>query len=565
MTGNLKHFFGIFKLSKKSSALLLFASLLLSGLQMLAAISIIPVVKWLDKDFSSDSRISDFAILAHEKFAQIFFTGYDLMSAVSFMLFTLAIFSIVGFYIESYSARVSEVIVRRLRIGTLDTLFHASWPYFLQNGSSDAVNHVVTECSKIAVGYRRVLNTCSNLVQSIALLIFSFFVSFEVTSIVFFSSVLVVLLFIPVLKLSKLRGEKNRVLIKHVTKTTMLSFDNIKSIKAMSLDDFSMMLSQSMKSLERNTYSLAVLSAFTNNFRIPLTVGLVVLSVGIMIKSGYELTAVLLPLLLVFERITKTIGLIQNNYQGFLKVLPFYIAFNDSMAMARKYKEEISANEIEGVKDIRFDSVYFSYGNSPLLTNINFSLATSSFNLIIGSSGSGKTTVIDLIMGLQTPDFGRIFINGKNLSLINAISYRAEIGFVPQEVFLLNDSLRDNVLVGRKGYTDNDIVDCLHLSGLSNLLGSLPNGLDSNLGESGRLLSGGQRQRVLIARALLTKPSVIVMDEPTSGLDSDSTHKTIALIQSLKKNGVLVIVVSHDKTMTQYADKVLDLRNGSIQ
>jgi len=564
MTGNLKHFFGIFKLSKKSSALLLFASLLLSGLQMLAAISIIPVVKWLDKDFSSDSRISDFAILAHEKFAQIFFTGYDLMSAVSFMLFTLAIFSIVGFYIESYSARVSEVIVRRLRIGTLDTLFHASWPYFLQNGSSDAVNHVVTECSKIAVGYRRVLNTCSNLVQSIALLIFSFFVSFEVTSIVFFSSVLVVLLFIPVLKLSKLRGEKNRVLIKHVTKTTMLSFDNIKSIKAMSLDDFSMMLSQSMKSLERNTYSLAVLSAFTNNFRIPLTVGLVVLSVGIMIKSGYELTAVLLPLLLVFERITKTIGLIQNNYQGFLKVLPFYIAFNDSMAMARKYKEEISANEIEGVKDIRFDSVYFSYGNSPLLTNINFSLATSSFNLIIGSSGSGKTTVIDLIMGLQTPDFGRIFINGKNLSLINAISYRAEIGFVPQEVFLLNDSLRDNVLVGRKGYTDNDIVDCLHLSGLSNLLGSLPNGLDSNLGESGRLLSGGQRQRVLIARALLTKPSVIVMDEPTSGLDSDSTHKTIALIQSLKKNGVLVIVVSHDKTMTQYADKVLDLRNGSI-
>jgi len=565
MTGNLKHFFGIFKLSKKSSALLLFASLLLSGLQMLAAISIIPVVKWLDKDFSSDSRISDFAILAHEKFAQIFFTGYDLMSAVSFMLFTLAIFSIVGFYIESYSARVSEVIVRRLRIGTLDTLFHASWPYFLQNGSSDAVNHVVTECSKIAVGYRRVLNTCSNLVQSIALLIFSFFVSFEVTSIVFFSSVLVVLLFIPVLKLSKLRGEKNRVLIKHVTKTTMLSFDNIKSIKAMSLDDFSMMLSQSMKSLERNTYSLAVLSAFTNNFRIPLTVGLVVLSVGIMIKSGYELTAVLLPLLLVFERITKTIGLIQNNYQGFLKVLPFYIAFNDSMAMARKYKEEISANEIEGVKDIRFDSVYFSYGNSPLLTNINFSLATSSFNLIIGSSGSGKTTVIDLIMGLQTPDFGRIFINGKNLSLINAISYRAEIGFVPQEVFLLNDSLRDNVLVGRKGYTDNDIVDCLHLSGLSNLLGSLPNGLDSNLGESGRLLSGGQRQRVLIARALLTKPSVIVMDEPTSGLDSDSTHKIIALIQSLKKNGVLVVVVSHDKTMTQYADKVLDLRNGSIQ
>jgi len=332
----------------------------------------------------------------------------------------------------------------------------------------------------------------------------------------------------------------------------------------MSIDHFSTVLINSTKALEKNTYFLSIVSAITNNFRLPLTALIIVIS--LVILSAYDSTSAVLflPLLFLFERITKTIGYSQNGYQAFLKTLPFYVSFNNSMRFAKKYKENVPPGQIDTINHIVFDCVSFSHSDSLVFENVSVSFNSPSFNLIIGESGSGKTTLIDLIIGLLSPNSGAVFVNEVNLNTINIKSYRSQIGFVPQEVFLLNTSLRDNMLIGRKNFSDKDILHALDLADLSNLCSILPHGLDSNLGENGRLISGGQRQRVLIARALLSNPSLLILDEPTSGLDSNSTIKFIGSSQRIKNKGILIIVISHDKMLFNCADKVLSVKNNSV-
>lgn len=564
MRQHFKYFIEFFRLSTGNSIILIFASLLSALVQMLTAITIIPVIRQLDGNIESEASIAEFAISAHDLFAQIIFIEKGLISAISFMLIALLTFSIISFIIEAYSAKVSALIVRKLRVEVLDTLVNASWSYFGKRGSSDAVNHIITESAKIAHGYRKVISTKSYLIQAAALLVFSFYISSDVTAVVLVSSLLVVLVFLPVLRASKKLGENNRKLIKDVTSSTLMSFDNIKSVKAMSINHLSSDLKKATIELEKNTYLLSLVSAITNNFRLPLTVVIIVVILSMQVVYDESSIALALPLLFLFERISKAVGYTQNSYQSFLKLLPFYVSFNDSMRLANEYKEGDFPVRIDAINDIVLDNASFSYSGSIVFRDADVRFESSTLNLIIGDSGSGKTSLVDLIIGISSPSSGHVLVNGENLDLINIKSYRSKIGYVPQEVFLLNTSLRDNVLIGRRGFLDQDVMNALDLAGLSDLCSALPHGLDSGLGENGRLISGGQRQRVLIARALLAKPYLLILDEPTSGLDSDSAQRFIDSIKCIKSTGVIVIIVSHDMSLLKHADNVLRLQDNCV-
>ena len=184
---------------------------------------------------------------------------------------------------------------------------------------------------------------------------------------------------------------------------------------------------------------------------------------------------------------------------------------------------------------------------------------------IVGKSGSGKSTLIDLILGMNSPTNGEISISGMNPN--KAITtWPGAISFVPQRYQLFNGTLRDNLCLGfDKGQVDDDSVyEALAKAQLLDLIPELPLGLDEPLGENGLTLSGGQRQRICIARALLTKPEVLVLDEATSSLDNETEFEIMQVLNQLKGT-LTLIIVAHRLSTIKNCNKILFMRNGKIE
>jgi ABC-type multidrug transport system fused ATPase/permease subunit len=183
---------------------------------------------------------------------------------------------------------------------------------------------------------------------------------------------------------------------------------------------------------------------------------------------------------------------------------------------------------------------------------------------VVGPSGAGKTTLVDVLLGVLEPDTGSVFVSG--ITPLEAISkWPGAIAYVPQDVLVVNGSIRENVALGYplEVATDQLVNDAIRVASLTEFVSALPDGLDSNLGERGAKISGGQRQRIGIARALFTKPKLLVLDEATSALDGGTEESISADIQSLK-GSTTVVLIAHRLSTVRDADLVLYLNKGEI-
>ena len=229
-------------------------------------------------------------------------------------------------------------------------------------------------------------------------------------------------------------------------------------------------------------------------------------------------------------------------------------------------KEDIKSKKFDFTKKIIFKDIGFKFtseGNE-ILKNINFEIKKKDFIAIIGKSGSGKTTFLNLLMGLLEPTSGQITVDDRDI-YNDVEKWRSNLGFVPQNINLLDDSLKKNIAYGQLDdlINDTNIKKSIELSQLSTFLINNQEQLNGSIGESGIKISGGQKQRVAIARALYNNPEILIFDEPTSSLDPVTTSK---LFDTLKKlnNEKTIILVSHDIKDFNIFDKVYEIKNQSI-
>ena len=212
-------------------------------------------------------------------------------------------------------------------------------------------------------------------------------------------------------------------------------------------------------------------------------------------------------------------------------------------------------------------SINYRYTKSTpwVLKDISITIKPGDSIGIIGTSGSGKTTLLDLIIGLIEPQDGEIIINEKKVSSDILIGWRSQCAYLPQEVFLIDNSIRRNVALGIKDADINEkhLLEALRSARLSELLEQLPEGLDTILGEHGVRLSGGQRQRVALARAFYHKRSVLFLDEATSALDNETEQEIVEEIKHFKGEKT-IIVIAHRLTTVQHCDRIFRLENGRI-
>jgi ATP-binding cassette subfamily C protein len=182
---------------------------------------------------------------------------------------------------------------------------------------------------------------------------------------------------------------------------------------------------------------------------------------------------------------------------------------------------------------------------------------------IIGKSGAGKTTVFDLILRLLKPTAGTITIDGEDINVTNLSQWRHRIAYVPQDAFLLNDTIRNNIRFHDSNVNDADIESAVEAAYLKDFVSELPEGLNTIVGERGTRLSGGQRQRIAIARALARKPEILLLDEATSALDVESEKYIQQAIEGLKGK-MTIVIIAHRLSTVAHSDSLLVLDEGKI-
>jgi ABC-type bacteriocin/lantibiotic exporter with double-glycine peptidase domain len=233
---------------------------------------------------------------------------------------------------------------------------------------------------------------------------------------------------------------------------------------------------------------------------------------------------------------------------------------DSSKAFPVGVKTEIGIGSLEKVS-IQVVDLEFRYSNRNIsvINDLSFCLDKEILFGIKGRSGSGKSTLLRLLLGIYKPSSGNIYLNGMQINS-DLIKWRSQIGYVPQSVFFIDGTVRENIVFGGLESQTFEVFECLKKVGLESFIAGLPNGLETHIGEGGELFSGGQRQRIGIARALYRKPTILVLDEPTSALDMHATAEITKMLKHLSKD-VIVIVASHDEYILSECDEVIDLDN----
>ena len=218
-----------------------------------------------------------------------------------------------------------------------------------------------------------------------------------------------------------------------------------------------------------------------------------------------------------------------------------------------------------GVPSVTFSNVSFAYTDDreAPLRDVSFEVTPGEFLAVVGPTGSGKTTVADLLMRYYTPQSGVVAVNGRNVSTVPGHDLRRVVGIVPQDTALLNESIRENLLIAAPQADDATLVEAMRAAELHDFTAALPGGYDTVIGDRGVRLSGGQRQRLAIARVLLQDPPLLILDEATSSLDS-LTERRIQAALDRASQGRTVIAIAHRLATIINADRVLVLDGGRI-
>ena len=216
------------------------------------------------------------------------------------------------------------------------------------------------------------------------------------------------------------------------------------------------------------------------------------------------------------------------------------------------------------MKKLTFAHVSFNYSkNKTTLTDINFTIPRGHIIGIIGPSGAGKTTMVDLLLGLIRPSSGQILVDDTDIATIQKDAWRNRIGYVSQDVFLINDTIENNIKLHNPHISDADMITAAKMANIYDFISLQPDRFQTPVGERGMDLSGGQRQRIALARVLARKPEIIILDEATSALDNESETLIQKAIEALRGT-ITVIIIAHRPSTVTNADALIVIANGTV-
>lgn len=486
------------------------------------------------------------------------------------VIFIMIMISLAVLYVQRrYVMKLRHTFAREIRVQYAAALFTSNWSYLSEKAHGEAANEFIVECNRASMALQYELLACGLVLQIMVYMAFSAVLSWELTLVVIGFCMVVGLIVRPRQLHARKLGDET------VAANRNISFHVIDFLRGAKL----------IKSTASEAHVVGNLSDHIHNyFRIAFTTELnsvqiyfivqalpVILVTGIIAIAHLVLgmsAAYTLVFMLILARIAPRLAQFQQYAQGYNVARPG-LTYVDQMIGAAENDAEVSpldAKPFETLhQEIRFNKVSYRYPtrDKAALEDVSFDIARHRMVAIVGTSGSGKSTVVDLIAGLRKPLTGEISIDGIPLGEYDIRSWRRRIGYVTQDVIVFNDSLRNNIGFGTPDVTEEQILEALDVALLTDVLDELPNGLDTMIGENGTRLSGGQRQRLALARAIVGKPELLLLDEATSALDNESEHLVQQAIEAIAENFTLV-VIAHRLSTVRRADVVHVMEEGRI-
>nr|MCR5761152.1 ABC transporter ATP-binding protein/permease [Sphaerochaetaceae bacterium] len=348
------------------------------------------------------------------------------------------------------------------------------------------------------------------------------------------------------------------------------SIQGIREVKSFTSEEVQTKLfdhtNHDLKERRRHQYSIMALYqggiGFLRNIYYLFTIvgGAVLLYYGKI--ETYDLVAFLLYVSVVLTPIDRLINFVEQLNQG-MAAFDRFVEIMDIKAEINDKENATELNVTEG--NIKYSDVSFSYDSKDgeVIGHLSFEVKGGTKVALVGESGAGKSTTASLLPRFYEIDGGSITIDGQDIRDVTQRSLRNKIGFVQQDVFLFDASIRDNLRYGKEDATEEEMLEALERANLGDFIRSLPDGIDTQVGEHGTRLSGGQKQRISIARVFLKNPPILIFDEATSSLDSESERLIQEAFDRLSK-GRTSIVIAHRLTTVKDADNIIVLDKGKV-
>jgi HlyD family secretion protein len=454
--------------------------------------------------------------------------------------------------------------------------YYLSRPYasFVEASPSKLIKHVLDDASSLGAGIiYPLIQILSKSIMVALISVLLIIIDYKIfLSSFFILTIIYAFIYKNFTSIAKRGGEERFKLNDDRFKITRDVFNSLKEVKFYSIEKYYQ--NNFSKSAEEFALIDAKISYYSTIPKYVLEViifGVIFSSIIYLIYISSPLT-IHLPLIGVFILAAyRAIPMLQNIYSNiniYKLYLPAFDLIENIILDSKKLvsKADVSITKFELNKNIVFDNISFGYSNKNLIIkDLSFKIYANKMTAIIGSTGQGKTTLIDLLLGFYSPNSGNIYIDDISLNTSNRASLNKVIGYVPQTINLQEGSLSSNIALGLKNNSiDYDLIkEIVEILELTDLVSNLKNNIHSNIGDRGVKLSGGQRQRLGIARALYLNPKILILDESTNELDSKTESNIFSKIKQ-KYPFITIIMITHRLSSLKLADNVMLLKDNSM-
>ncbi|WP_395684581.1 ABC transporter ATP-binding protein [Aestuariivirga sp.] len=473
--------------------------------------------------------------------------------------------ALISFLALSYAAVVAAELAVDFQDRLINAAIGASWRFYADQHAGNFAAAVANDASRASQAYLFGAQAIAAGLQSVLLAAVALVYSWKLALVSIVIGLAITTAMNRLVKLSRAAGSREANMTGALTVRVVDLIANMKPLKAM--HRFEPMLRPISQKLIKLRRALITVEMSKQALNLGNDV-VVTLLITITAYFAYTSWKVSLPELLVFTviffKINSMFSKVQKAVQQAVKFERFYTRISELTTLALSHQERNPGRLDAAITKLcRFENVSFSHAEAEIIRGIDLEIPAGQITVLRGPSGAGKTTIIDLLIGLYEPDRGSITVDGVSLNDIDLYKWRRKIGYVPQELSLLHAKVRENITFDDPHFTDDMVWSALRQAKAEDFVRNFPQGLDTDVGEMGGKMSGGQRQRISLARALVGSPELLILDEVTSALDP-ATEQEIVNNIALLRGKYTIVAITHRPAWTTIADRLYEIDDGRV-
>ena len=473
----------------------------------------------------------------------------------------------IGTFMQAYfTAYIGQDTIRRFREKMVANLLNLDMDFFNEFRTGELISRTTNDIDRIRSIVSSIIPELTR--ESVTIIGLLCVVIYQSPKLAFFALVVMPVAIYPISRLAKRMkkiSKQSQEKTSDITSALSEIFTNIEIIKANNAQEYehSRFVDENNKFFRLNLKSVKIEQLVSPLMETIGSIGVaaVIIIGGKDVIDGHinmgAFFSFLTALFMLYTPLKRIVN-IYNKMQDAIAASERTFFLMDKVSQIKDGEKELN----EEINLIKFKGVHLSYGDKEVLKGINLEANKSEFIALVGSSGGGKSSLMNLLMRFYDVNGGEILINGINLKDIKIHSLRQNIGLVTQRVYIFNDTVAKNVAYGRE-FNEDAVINALKLANAYEFVSKLDNGINTILNEFGTNLSGGQRQRIAIARALYQNPQILIFDEATSALDNESEKEITKAINNLRSKKI-IFVIAHRLSTVENADKIAVLSDGKI-